>query len=259
MQTRASLRQRLSRGLFVAGSSFLFACPAPGKGPVGPATPTPPPSAEALYQASIQDAKEAKPEEIYKQLVAIRPETQGLRWSPDKSKVLVAIFTNWDGYQMALDQGGALTLAREVWVTPSPWLQSFCQQSKLKEPELTARVLQRLGLPPEDKKDRVAEIWVTPKDLFRPCPDAEIDDAACELDFPASTTPEHRAWIENLSGKSYGDPGYPWTRLGYTYDWVYSVESGKTKHIGESEFVARPGAVVKVERVTSLASYCGQN
>ncbi|MBK8453511.1 MAG: hypothetical protein WAQ53_14365 [Thiofilum sp.] len=54
-----------------------------------------------------------------------------------------------------------------------------------------------------------------------------------------------------LKDSSYGDKGYPWTRLGYTYDW------GKPNNpIGFSEFVIDKGAKVEVKSVTTTAKYC---
>jgi hypothetical protein len=55
--------------------------------------------------------------------------------------------------------------------------------------------------------------------MFRPSPDAEIDDSVAELEFPAGTSQDHMTWITDRMATSYGEGGYPWTRLGYTYDW----------------------------------------
>lgn len=243
------------RALCVVGLVWLVGCPKPAAPVVQVTGPAPTP--ELLYSAAVKDAAQPTAAEISPRLVAIRPETAGLRWSEDKRRVLVTVYTNWDGYQLAFDQKAPLTLAREVWVTPSPWLQRFCQQGPREAGALAARVRQRLGLPPEDNKDRVAELWVAPEDLFRPCPDAEIDDTSCALDFPASASPEHRAWIEDLRSRSYGDPGYPWTQLGYTYDWAQDT-GGPLRHEGESEFIAKRGATVTIEKVTSLETYCAR-
>ena len=54
------------------------------------------------------------------------------------------------------------------------------------------RFAQLLGLPPEyavpgDPKEAkyMLEMWVSPQDIFRPCPDTEISDTACETSFPS--------------------------------------------------------------------------
>ena len=99
----------------------------------------------------------------------------------------------------------------------------------------------------------LVEMWLKPDDLFRPTPDAEIDDSVADLFFPLGTTPEHQAWITSLISDSYGEDGYPWTRLGYTYDWG-SIES----EVGASEFVISEGAEVEIKSVNETANYCPQ-
>ncbi len=46
-------------------------------------------------------------------------------------------------------------------------------------------------------------------------------------------------------------PGYPWTRLGYTYDW-----GNPGSEVGLSEFVIQGGATVQVAQVYSTQAYC---
>ncbi|MCX5746445.1 MAG: hypothetical protein NT062_28545 [Proteobacteria bacterium] len=219
-----------------------------------PTTPTPtaaiaPPSAAARYAAAVQDAREATRAEIVRDLRAITPTAPGLTWRD--GKVLVVTWTGWPGYDGAV--GSAMPSGREVWVTAVPDVQTFC---KTVDPDgLVARLEQRLGLRPNNGKTRFVELWVAPGDLFRPCPDAEITDAQCELDFdalPVPATDAHRRWFEKLQAGSYGEPGYPWTRLGYTYDW------GGAREVGPSEFVVRAGATVDVAKVMLTSAYCGR-
>ena len=44
---------------------------------------------------------------------------------------------------------------------------------------------------------------------------------------------------------------FPWTRLGYTYDWGESEN-----HIGLSEFVVRKGADIEIDSVSTVNDYC---
>jgi hypothetical protein len=87
--------------------------------------------------------------------------------------------------------------------------------------------------------------------MFRPSPDAEIDDSVAELEFPAGTSQDHMTWITDRMATSYGEGGYPWTRLGYTYDW-----NPDTPEVGLSEFVITKGSTVMVESVTAQHVYC---
>jgi len=90
---------------------------------------------------------------------------------------------------------------------------------------------------------------VDPQDLFRPSPDPEITDREAESGFPHSTlfvtvSEDYVRWFTDLTAASYGDNGYPWTRLGYTYDW-----GNPKSEAGLSEFVIRPGATIEIKAV----------
>ncbi len=106
-------------------------------------------------------------------------------------------------------------------------------------------------------------MWVNPADLFRPSPDGEVDDTVAELELPG---PErfasqqdyefHRDWYNlQLSIDDYDNPAknYPWTRLGYTYDW-----GNPDSEVGLSEFVITAGSTIKIENVYETAAYCTQ-
>ena len=140
-------------------------------------------------------------------------------------------------------------------------LQSFCQDYNANElptaEELDLRLKQRLGLRPETKNIYFVEMWVFPGDMFRPSPDPEITDHEAELDFPRSiafvwVSDEHIEWINRLKSNSYGEHGYPWTRLGYSYDWAESRDT----EVGPSEFVIKNGAIIGIHSVTQTQHYC---
>src|SRR5690606_23820671 len=106
----------------------------------------------------------------------------------------------------------------ETWVTVAPEVQAFCRESGLEGAELDMRLRQGLGLPPDAPYTHFAAYWVATDDLFRPCPDPQISDRDCELDFPApkhliQVNPEYKAWFNELRETTYGLDGYPWTRL----------------------------------------------
>ena len=59
-----------------------------------------------------------------------------------------------------------------------------------------------------------------------------------------------RNWFNRLKSESYGENGYPWTRLGYTYDW------GNPKgEVGLSEFIIKSGATIKIHSVIGTLDY----
>lgn len=209
------------------------------------------------YQAAVDDAEQASPGEISRQLQAVVPANTSLRWrgEPGQSEVLVVTWTDWRGYDGG--EGTDMTLGRDVWVTLVPDLQDFCRRLPQRHSKAVSRRLEQvLGLPPDDGRDRFVEIWAHPQDLLRPCPDPEISDHECELDFPVSAysvlSPHYKTWFDNLMATTYGEGGYPWTRLGYTYDWGRRRGS----EVGLSELLIRKGAQVTISKVHEDLLYC---
>jgi hypothetical protein len=204
----------------------------------------------ALYVAAVADAEVADASEIYDQLIAISPSNAGLKFDA-KGRVLAVTWTSWNGYDGK--EGQEVELGVEVWITVVPQLQDFCRGLGLSDKPLDLRLEQAMGLPPHNGKTKLVQLWIPADGLFRPSADAEIDDAIAALAFPDGADPSHVAWIEQLQGSSYGEKGYPWTRLGYTYDWAPDAKT----EVGLSEFVARKGTKAVVESIVPQAQYCG--
>ncbi len=212
------------------------------------------------YAAALQDAKIADTDEIVDTLTAISPDNSDLTWQD--GRVLMVTWTSWDGYDSLVGQD--TKLGREVWVTAVPEVQHFCQSYTITaETPLTLRMEELLGLPADNGKSRFVEMWVTPGDIFRPSPDGEIDDKTVDLEipgpdrFPSEQDYEfHRDWFNlQMSLQAYDDPsrGYPWTRLGYTYDW-----GNPDSEVGLSEFVIAAGSTVTIADVSTNETYCAQ-
>ncbi|AUX36745.1 MULTISPECIES: hypothetical protein [Sorangium] len=201
-----------------------------------------------LYHAAVADAEVAEESERVDTLTAIDDENANLVRDAE-DRVLMLTWTSYAGYDELV--GEETELGVEVWSTAAPELQAFCRASGLEGAALSLRLEQLLGLPPDSGKDRVVALWVPAESMFRPTPDLEIDDTTADLDFPEGTPQEHEDWFNALKATSYGEDGYPWTRLGYTYDW-----SPEGQEVGLSEFVIRKGTTVVVESVTPQDEYC---
>lgn len=212
---------------------------------------------QQAYFIAIKDAEIAEPEEICMDLTAIVEYNRSLVWKgePGHSRVLMVTWTSWKGYSDKKSQ--EMVIDRDVWVTAVPEIKKFLQQQPAKN--LSLRLEQLLGLPPGSGKTMFAEIWVNPDDLFRPSPDPEITDHEAELEFPRSerflkVSKEYKNWFLSLKKKSYDKKGFPWTRLGYTYDW-----GNPDSEVGLSEFVIKKGAVVEVDSVYLTEDYGKQS
>lgn len=234
--------------LFFVLSFFLSACAAPqhlaDKA-----------SIDNAYINAVKDAEIVEPREISRNLIAIVPSNSELVWKnvddEQNRRILVATWTSYGGYD---DKIGQSVQVPEVWVTTVPELKNFCTKPGKNN---TLRIEQLLGLPPNAGKTKIVEMWVKPGDLYRPSPDPEISDHEAGTNYPMSdkvvkVTDDYVAWFNNLKAKSYSSGGYPWTRLGYTYDWGDDSDS----HKGLSEFVIMKGSTVEVKQVYSNAQYC---
>jgi hypothetical protein len=218
---------------------------------------SPPEDLSRLYVNAVQDAENPQPHEISKNLTAIAASNQNLLWrdTPGISPVLVVTWTSYEGYD---GKAGENNTVPEVWVTVVPELKQFCKERNLPYNALALRIEQLLGLPPGSGKSRFVEMWANPRDLFRPCPDDEITDTRCGLNLPEKASPAHREWFNLKRAASYCKcekplkQAYPWTQLGYTYDWGNSESE-----TGLSEFVIRKGSTVVINSVSTLDQYCG--
>jgi hypothetical protein len=208
--------------------------------------------------------------------VAITQAFPDLIWDGAQQKILMVSWT--DGSKFT---PGEVKLSRATWLSAVPFLKRFCQATGLRGAALESRLDQRLGLPPRGSvHDTFVEMWIAPSDLFRPCPDPEINDQECQVNLTtgaaehgtscpwsgafnqqvsrrfASVSQEHLDWMCKTWASSYppGQPrrSFPWTALGYTYDWA----SSSSNHIGDSEFVALEGTPVIVLRAVPTAKYC---
>jgi hypothetical protein len=197
-----------------------------------PATGKPAPL-DALYRKSIDDA--AVKRKSY--LVPLTPMTPG-------TPIAVATFAT-DKSPPIASRGD--TLLADTWVSIVPYVQQICQK---RSGNPIVRIEQILGMPPrgnsaKDGQWMMYQFTVQPSDVFRPCASsAVVDTTACSF-TPSSSFSAETAFVFNQMWTSYmigvDGPGYPFTGMGWTYDWSPQAAPG---HIGVSEYVVHAGATV---------------
>ncbi|MBJ6762206.1 hypothetical protein JGU66_15645 [Myxococcaceae bacterium JPH2] len=242
--------KNLGRAYALAGVVASLALTGCGEDEPKPPEPQPLVCDAQAYTNGVHDAAEPTQDDVVNGLWAIAPSNTKLVWNETKTAVRMVIWTDYTGYKP-----GDMSLTREVWMTAAPQLQEICRT--VAADNVSERMNQVLGLPPFTAQSNprfFVEAWVKPSDMFRPCPDSEIDDTTCGLTFPPSATAEHKNWINANYANSYGfwlKTQYPWTGLGYTYDWCNA-----STHVGASEFVVRSGSQITVSGVFDKADYC---
>jgi hypothetical protein len=210
----------------------------------------------AAYLAAVADAKNAGPDQLSGSLVALKAGAQDIVLNDDGTAAVMVTLTDWTGY--AASVGQPMTLTREVWLTPVPQLQNTCRAYVANggtDPSL--RSLQYLGMPPTAKPVTMVTMMVPLSGMFRPTPDPQIDRTTAVFDDgtvqPADPAyPNHADWFRLQKALAY-DPAnpYPWTRMGYTYDW-----GDPANKIGASEFVVRQGTTVDILADQTPTEYC---
>lgn len=241
----------------------------------GPAV-TDPETLWQQYEQAVEAARYPQPDHVSRGLVPILTFTPGLVWDESGQKVLMVTWTKAQFYTGQPPYETTIPVA--AWLTAVPFSRQFCQKTGLEGDALRLRIAERLGLPPDASNDSFVQMWVDPQTFFRPCPDPEVTDAECQVSLtagpvdtsapcPWSAAPEdqlsgrfvtvaqsHLDWMCSNWTSTYppGEPrkSYPWTALGYTYDW------GAPNHRGESEFVLPAKTPVVIESVTPTDVYC---
>jgi hypothetical protein len=175
--------------------------------------------------------------------------------TPDENgNVLVATLTSKDG-----EVGSTITAgAYGLWVTGVPEVQTICRGF---HGDVLMQLRELLGLPPDADVPRFLILTVAAADVFRPSPDDSIStpypcsnpaDATCGNSFPGTTTPAHYQWMATEVFYLHSVPnGYPWTHLGYTYNWTPGAD-----RYGASEYVIRGNAKATIVDNAPALKYC---
>lgn len=233
--------------------------------------------ARILYSNAVVYASNATPDKIWNRLTPITEYNTNLAWRTNAygvRQVKVVSFMTASSAAKYYQLGETNVTGGDQWVTVYPELKSVC--SRYAGPDQSLRIKKILGMPPFSAGDTIVEFWVAPEFLIRPCPDPAINDCECGIvtgtNGPLLTptmglTTNYVAWYNSTyASRNYDIPGgnlsnsWPWTRLGYTYDWGQS--SNRT--IGLSEFVipnwqawpsGSKSVPIEVVTVTNAATY----
>lgn len=197
-------------------------------------------TAEKLYATSVEDARQAEESEILP-LVTLTPDSNMVTWNDDGTKVLLL---SWHESPDRYIVGKRFTCTYgDIWTFTDKEILSWYDENSEGVDDWELRLKQLIGLPPSTEYTHVSAFWVDIEEVIRPAyqPDVTKQMSAELLD--GSELGAHKPWFDDNAEYSYAeDTPYPWTRLGYTYDWAEGSDE-----YGLCEFLILADSVIEVE------------
>ena len=183
--------------------------------------------AVSRWQAAMNDAVFAEDGEICP-LVTLTEEDSRVIWDDAGERVLLL---TWHDYPSECSPGTAVGEYGDIWVTSLGEMESWFAENGEDVTDWKLRFSQLLGVHEDEGYTRFTAFWVSPRDVVRP---AFVTDVTKQMTNDYSlVTGEWKEWFDANILFSYFESDYPWTRLGYTYDW------GGTREYGLTEFLVR--------------------
>lgn len=202
----------------------------------------------------VKTSGRLKPEKLWR---VVHEPGSPLKWN-ESDRILVVHLAAERSPLVKQKVGEHFTTPFTIWCTLAPQLQFFWKTFKSSHPNYKGSALKRIqqymGFPLDFITPYCIELWVKPSDLFRPCDNPAIDYSICDPHDHPDDKSSHASFLRNAELLYYptgeGQPLFPWTRVGYTYDW-YDLDN----HVGASEFVIHSQSNVQVKSITNLEQY----
>lgn len=152
-------------------------------------------------------------------------------------------------------------LKYDTWVSQPSESSKACKGAK--DPVLALE--QILGMPPAAGDWELVQFEVAPKHIFRPCASSpDITTTKCDFTLPTKfKSKKEKEAVEAAQAfvfaqmwtsfnVGFPSPGYPFTGMGWTYNWNPDSKG----HYGISEYVVKQGAPVQKVRVLTPQQFC---
>lgn len=201
------------------------------------------PSDEELWAEAMTDAVFSEDSEVM-ELVCLTQQDPQVIWDEEGARVLLV---TWHGYEEPCEPGDSLA-HRDIWATSLGEMTDWYQENRDGVTDWNLRFAQLLGMPDNGSCTRFSAFWISPSEVIRP---AYVTDVTAQMknEYGQITDPAYRAWFEDNILYSYFESEYPWTRLGYTYDWSGGSEYGLT------EFLIADGGDTEIEFTYSTEDF----
>ena len=206
------------------------------------------PDNDALWKTAMADAVFCEDEEIH-ELVTLTKEDDRTIWDEAGERVLLL---SWHNYDDACETGNAIrTEYGDIWATSVGEMQAWYAQNRDGVENWDLRFAQLLGVHEDEGYTRFTAFWVSPADVIRP---AYVTDVTKQMEngYALLTDGAYKEWFDRNIIWSYFESEYPWTRLGYTYDW-----SGGESTYGLTEFLVSDGSKTEIAFTYTPAEFVG--
>ncbi|HEY8560162.1 MAG TPA: hypothetical protein VIL74_07285 [Pyrinomonadaceae bacterium] len=184
-----------------------------------------------------------------------------LRFDPENhTTVVVTLAPKENDFIM----GENFTKNRFIWVTVVPEVQEICRNFQKKDLKLNLNQL--LGLAPDTNLETFVILRVKEGDIFRPALDKttstiypctyskdQCRPSNCGEELQVGIDLKSQEWLSHLSFlKKQSTVPFPWTGLGYTYNW----NPDASDIYGATEYVIKDNASITVIDKISYTDYC---
>ena len=194
-------------------------------------------SDEYYYELAVRDSMTIESNEI-KELAVIKPDSPDVTFNKNGEVLLIT----WHKYPESYLTRTKVTLTHGfVWSFTDKEIINWYHDEGKKAKTFNLRLKQLLGLPPDSNKTHFTAFWVSPDYIMRPAYTKDITINYSDTKFFSESDEEFTNWFNSNIINSYFEGSYPWTRLGYTYDW-----SRGSDEYGISEFIIEKGTTVTI-------------
>lgn len=195
------------------------------------------------YDDAVKDSMTVEENEILP-LVSLEKGAPYAKYDEEGRVLLV----NFNKYPESYPEGQDVALSwGNIWAFNVAELADWYADHGKEVTDWPTRIRQLLGLAPDNDYTHFTAMWVEPEDVERPAYVQDTGTVEMTDYLTENVDEDFREWFDDNIIWCYFDGAYPWTRLGYTYDWADNGEE-----YGLSEFLVKEDSRVKVEYTVTI-------
>ena len=198
-----------------------------------------------LFYIAYQSVLDIKEENI-RPLVNLNKDDKRTIWNDNGEVLLFTLHHNLESY--AVGKSGAVE-GEEIWLYSTKEMRDWYMLNKMNTFDRTIRLKQLLGKDYNSKDTYVSTLWINPNKVYRP---AFVNDVNKDMQtsFDDTVSSWFKEWFRKSEIYSYETNKYPWTRLGYSFDW-----GSDSDRYGLSEFISFNGSQFTVDKTLTIEHF----